>query len=287
LARTHDEQALALYRPEQRQMLLEQFGSDLSIHCASYLSCALYFLGFADQAQCVSRQMLVQARQMDHPHTLAQALSYAALLQRWLNQPCAALALSAEAMDIARLHDLPLWLACGLMTHGWAQVRLGQSEKGLAELQSCIAGMRVAMGGISLMATISVIEAQVYLSHYDEALRLIEEAQAEEAKTGDAHFSAELYRLKGECLLHNTAKAEACFAQALAISRKQQAKSMELRAATSMARLWRAQGRHEDARCILEGIYAWFTEGYDTHDLQEAATEMQNSVYEADVGAPS
>jgi predicted ATPase/DNA-binding SARP family transcriptional activator len=277
--RAHDEQALALYRPDQRQMLLEQFGSDLSIHCASYLSCALYFLGFADQAQCLSRQMLLQAREMDHPHNLAQALNFASLLQRWLNRPDAALALSAEAIAIGRQHDLSLWLACGLMIHGWALVRLGQSERGLAELQSCVAGMRVGMGGISVVVASSAIEAQVYLNRHDEALRLIAEAQADEANTGDGHFSAELHRLKGECLRAlsplSTAEAEACFAQALAISRKQQAKSMELRAATSMARLWRQQDKHEDARCILEGIYSWFTEGFDTHDLQEATADVQ------------
>ena len=260
-------------------MLIEQFGSDLSVQCASYLSCALYFLGFADQAQGLSRQMLLQAREMDHPHTLVQALVFASLLQRWLNRPDEALGLSAEAIVLARQHDLPFWLACGLMAHGGALVRLGQSERGVAEHQSGVAGMPVGMGGVSVMVAASVIDTQVYLNRHDEALRLIAQAQAEEAKTGDGHYSAELYRLKGECLRAlsplNAAEAEACFAQALAISRKQQAKSFELRAATSMARLWRQQGRHEDARCILEGIYSWFTEGFDTHDLQEAAADVR------------
>lgn len=121
----------------------------------------------------------------------------------------------------------------------------------------------------------NLAEAYVHLKRYDEALDLIAEAQADASSAGDGHFTAELHRLKGECLLAlspaNAAQAESCFDQALAISRQQHAKSLELRAAMSMARLWQQQGKQEDARRVLEEIYNWFTEGFDTHDLQEAA----------------
>lgn len=160
------------------------------------------------------------------------------------------------------------------MIHGWALVMHGKKE-GIAECKSSIAGMRVALCGISVVFLTPLIEAYMRLKLYDEALGLIAEAQTDEAKTGDAHFSAELHRLKGECLLalspSNAAQAEACFNQALAVSRKQHAKSLELRAATCMARLWKQQGRGEDARRLLDEIYNWFTEGFDTHDLKEAA----------------
>ncbi|MBI5438290.1 MAG: hypothetical protein HY936_05000 [Nitrosomonadales bacterium] len=121
-------------------------------------------------------------------------------------------------------------------------------------------------------------EAYVHLERYDEALCLLAEALDDAASTGDDHFTAELQRLKGACLLEisssNAARAESCFDQALAISRKQRAKSLELRAATSMARLWRRQGRQEDARRVLEEIYNRFTGGFDTPDIQEASKLM-------------
>lgn len=271
----HAEQAIALYHPDHRQVLLEHYGTDLSAFSAGYALFALYLLGFPDRAQTVCERMLEQARELAHPHTLAQALSFAAVLQRWLNRPAEALSLSAEAIVIARQHDFLLWLACGEMIHGWAQVMHGKNE-GIAECKSSIAGMRVALCGISVVFLTPLIEAYMHLTMYDEALELIAEAQADEEKTGDAHFTAELHRLKGECLLalspSNTARAESCFNQALAVSRKQHAKTLELRAATSITRLWQQQGKKEDARRLLDQVYNLFTEGFDTRDLQGAVS---------------
>jgi len=160
------------------------------------------------------------------------------------------------------------------MTHGLALVMHGRKE-GIAELESSIAGMRATLGGMPVVFLSALVEAYAHLKLHDEALGLLAKTQADAANTGDAHFSAELHRLKGVCLLEispaNAAQAEACFDQALAISRRQNAKSMELRAATSMARLWQQQGKQEDARRLLEKIYNWFTEGFETHDLQGAS----------------
>lgn len=274
VTRAHTEQAIALYQPEQHQMLLERFGEDISISCAAYLSWALYFLGFPDQAQLVSARMLKQARKLVHPHTLGLALCFASVLHRWLNKPADTLSLSAETVAVSRQHDFSVWLAAGEMTHGWARVMLGQ-EEGISEIKASVAGMRAAIGGISVVFLSSLTEAYVCLKRYEEALDLIAEAQADAEKTGDNHFAAELHRFKGECLLAlappNAAQAESCFDQALAVSRKQQAKSLQLRAAISMARLWRQQGREEEARGLLEEIYNGFTEGFDTRDLREAA----------------
>jgi len=273
-SRVHSEQAIALYHPDHRQTLLEHYGSDLSAFSAGYALFALYFLGFPDRAQQICGRMLKQARELAHPHTLAQALSFAAVLHRWLNKPEQALSLSAEAIVISRQQGFLLWLACGEMTHGWARVMLGQ-EEGISEIKASIAGMRAALCGISVVFMSPLIEAYMHLSRYHEALDLIAEAQADAEKTDDNHFAAELHRLKGECLLalspSNAAQAESCFDQALAVSRKQQAKSLQLRAAISMARLWWQQGRGEEARCLLEEVYNGFTEGFDTRDLQEAA----------------
>ncbi|HEY8035853.1 MAG TPA: BTAD domain-containing putative transcriptional regulator [Methylobacter sp.] len=272
----HTEQAITLYHPEQHQMLQEQFGENLSVSCSAYLSWALYFRGFPDQAKDVCEQMLSHAQELAHPHTLALALCFATMLHRWLNKPTETLSLSLETIAISQQHDFSVWLAAGEMAHGWALVLHGHSEIGIAELQSSITRMKASIGGISVIFLSALIESYIHLELYDKALSLLAEAQADEITTGDGHFTAELHRLKGVCLLgtseSNTKEAEACFSQAIAISRRQSAKFLELRAAISMARLWWHQDKREDARNMLEEIYNTFTEGFDSHDLQEAAS---------------
>lgn len=279
--RTHTEQALALYRPEQHRVLLERYNEDLSVSCAAYLAWSLYFLGDPEQAQQVCDKMLGRARELDHPHTLALALCFASVLHRWLNKRAETLRLSAETIAVSRKQDFSVWLAAGEMTHGWALAMHGHKKEGIAELQSSIAGMKVAIGGISIVFLSALIEAYVHLGMYGEALNLIEEAQADVVRTGDGHYTTELHRLKGECLLAlspaNIMQAEICFNQALAISRKQNSNLLQLRVATSMARMCQMHGNRQDAKQILEEIYALFTEGFETHDLQEA-TELLHTL---------
>lgn len=249
------------------------------VNCTSYLACSLYFLGSADQAQQVCQHMLVQSRALAHPHTLAQALSFAALLQRWLHLPEAALALSAEAIAISHEHDFHLWLACGQMTHGWARVQLGQSD-GLAEIDASITTMRLALGGISVVFLSSRIEALLHLKQFEVAQVQITQALDEAQQTGDGHFLAELHRLQGVCLLEMSpptaaiaAQAQACFEQALAISRQQQAKSLELRAAASLAQLHLQHGQPaQDAR---RPATPGLTEGLASHDLAPALVSLR------------
>lgn len=270
----HAKQALALYRPEQSQVLLERFNQDQSGPSA-YLSWALYLLGFPDQAQQVCEHMLMQARaRSDRPQTLASALSFALALYRWMGKSAETLSLSVETISMARQHDLSVWLTVGEMSHGWTKVMHGQAD-GIVELKSSIARMRQAMGGISVAFLAPLAEAYVHLHQYDEALALLADAQADARRSGDGHFIAELHRLKGVCLLGtsaaNATQAESCFDHALAVSRQQRAKSLELRAAMSMARLWQTQGKSAQARRLLEDVYKGFTEGLDTPDLQAAA----------------
>lgn len=277
-ARAHDEHAIALYQPDQRQLQQSQFAAELVVNCEAYQSCALYFLGFSDQAQKVSRQMLAQARALAHPHNLGQALSFAALLQRWLNQPEAALALAAEAIALSRQHDFQLWLACGEMTHGWARVKIGQAD-GIAEISNSVATMRQALGGIPVVFLSSRIEAYVHLRLHAKALDLLAQALADAHNTGDAHYLAELHRLKGVCLLAlapgNAAEAELCFSQALDICRQQNAMPLALRAATSLVSLWQQQGKLEAGRSLLKEMLGAFSEGFDTHDLRDATQQLQ------------
>lgn len=275
-ARTHGEQVLSLYQPDQAQLLQEQYGTDLSIFSGAYLFSALCFMGYQDQADQLCAALLAQARAQGHPHTLGQALSWAAVLQRFQRRPEAALPLAAEAIELSRQHDFSLWLACGEMTHGWALAMHGDLENGMRDIRASITGMRAALGGISVVFLSTAVEALAQLGHHAEALEFLGEALADAAQTGDGHFLVELYRLKGVCLLgisrSNEVTAEVCFTQALSLSRQQQARLFELRAGVALARLWQDQQKADAALEMLMPIYQSFTEGHDSPDLREAAS---------------
>lgn len=237
----HYERSAVLYRSEHTPLLIAQYGTDLSVFNTSHGMFAQHMLGFPDQAQATCAQSLVRARTTAHSHTLAQALAFAATLQRWQNKPETALALATEAITIAREQDFPLWLVSAGMNRGWAHVVLGDAEGGLAEIKSSIAGMRQAIGGLSTVFLSALILAYQHLGRYDEALATLAEALADTDRNGDAHYLAELHRLKAECLLarfpDRADEAEVLLGEALAIARRQNAKTLELRAATCLARL--------------------------------------------------
>lgn len=273
----HDDQIAALYRPEFHAALVDQFGSDLTVFSADYAGFALWLAGFPQQAQARIDMALEWARTGAHPHTLSQALSFTALLRRWSGGPPAAeeaKALAAQAIEIAQHHDMPLWIASAGMTHGWACAMLGEVEDGIAEARGAIAIAREALSGIAVVFIAPLIEVYVHLARHDEALAWVAQAQAQAETSGDGHYTAELLRLKGQALLGqsaaNAGAAEECFNQALIASRRQQAKSLELRAAMSMAQLWQGQGKGAEALVLLAGVYERFSEGFDSHDLRQA-----------------
>ena len=162
---------------------------------------------------------------------------------------------------------------------GWALAAQGQREEGIAQIRWGVDAHK-ATGGVSglpyWLALLAVACAQV--GQREEGLSLLAEALAMTNDRGERRWEAELYRLKGELLLHSAeqhAEAETCFGQALDIARHQQAKSWELRAAMSLSRLWQRHGKHAEARQLLAPIYGWFTEGFDTADLREARALLE------------
>jgi predicted ATPase len=158
---------------------------------------------------------------------------------------------------------------------GWAQVAQGQREDGLAQMRHGLAALRATGAALRLPYYLALLAGACgQTGQAAEGLTLLAEALAQAHKTGECWPEAELHRLKGELLLSlsadNHAEAEGCLHQALVIARRQQAKALELRAATSLSRLWRQQGKRTEAHQLLAEIYGWFTEGFDTADLQEA-----------------
>ena len=177
-------------------------------------------------------------------------------------------------MALASEKGFPQFVALGMIMRGWALAVQGQGEEGIAQLHQGLAAFRAAGAEISRSRDLALLaEAYGKVGQTEVGLTVLAEALAVVDKTGERYWEAELHRLKGELLLvlstDNTTEAEACFHQALDIARRQEAKSLELRVATSLSRLWQ-QGKRAEACALLAPIYGWFTEGFDTADLREA-----------------
>jgi predicted ATPase len=171
-------------------------------------------------------------------------------------------------------------VAQGTILRGWALAEQGQSAEGIAQIRRGIAAWRATGAELSVPYWSALLaEAYGKAGQAEAGLRVLAEALTAVCKTGDRHHEAELYRLKGEFLLQqdvpDAQEAESCLRQAVAVARQQQAKSLELRAAMNLSRLWQHQGKRAEAQQLLAPIYGWFTEGFDTPDLQEARALLE------------
>ena len=175
-------------------------------------------------------------------------------------------------------HDFRVWHSGGTIFQGWCAVQRGQMEGGLVQICCAIDSFRATGAIVGMPLSLCVLStAYCKAGQPETGLRVVDEGLALLEATGARYHEAELHRTKGELLLrvaceayHSAFTPEACFQQALTIARTQYAKSLELRAATSLARLWQSQGKRRDAYELLAPVYGWFTEGFDTADLQDA-----------------
>jgi predicted ATPase/predicted Ser/Thr protein kinase len=277
-AREHMERGVVLYDPRRR--LDTVFGVEPAIACLAFGAVALWLLGYPDQALERTREALALARQFGQPNTLMMTLHLAAVLGQYRREPAAVLGGVQMASAIATEHGLSYWLAYAQILRGWAQAEQGQCASGIVEMRQGLAGWVATGGGahrtyyFALLAEALALEGQI-----DEALDVLAEALSRMNRTKETFHAAELHRLQGEFLLrqHEAAhEAEACFGRALTIARQQRAKSLELRAAMSLMRLFQKQAREAQARPLLADCYDWFTEGFDTPDLQAAKALLNN-----------
>jgi predicted ATPase len=248
-----------------------------------YYAWALWLRGYPEQAHTQSARGLGLAQQLVHPFTLARTLYYDIILCQLRRDTSAARDQAEAAITVATAQRFALVQALGPIMRGWAIAVQEHSTEGLVQIRQGLGayrstGMEVQRPHfLALLAEASGVLGQPEggLAALDEALTLME-------KTGERYYEAELHRQRGELLLIREAKghptqsspdqheAEACFQHALDVARQQQAKSLELRAAMSLSRLWQRQGKRAEAHALLGDIYNWFTEGFDTADLQEA-----------------
>jgi predicted ATPase len=245
-----------------------------------YLSLALWLLGFPERSAERSRQALSMAERLGHPFSLASALSYVSWLHQFRQDRERARTTAARALALGTENGFASVISWGRILCGWAVVEPGQCEPGLAEIRQGLedlrlqAALRLRHEMLPLLA-----EASARAGRPEEGLKALAEALEFADATGETFLNAELHRLKGELLWqhdpNSVAAAETCFHQALEVARRQQARSLELRAAMSLARLWLQQGKPQAAYELLAPVYASFTEGFQTHDLQRAAALLE------------
>jgi predicted ATPase len=323
-ARIHLEQGITLYDLHQHHSLAFLYGAgDPGVFCQGFVAFALWLLGYPDQALKKSHEALVLAQELSHPHSLASTLTHGAMLH-YLRREVQATQERVEVLiTLSHEQGFPFWLAVGLTWQGWVLAEQGQEEEGITQIHQGRAAIR-ATGARQGEPHGAALLAGAYgkMGKAEEGLNALAEALAAVDKTGERWYEAELYRLRGELTLVQSkaslgqvsdkfqtsqeksedpnpqpltfnmrVEVEECFLKAIAVARRQQAKSLELRAVMSLVRLRQQQAqehasrnthhassntdhasrsRLDEAHQMLSEIYNWFIEGFDTKDLQEA-----------------
>jgi TOMM system kinase/cyclase fusion protein len=283
LAHAHLERGIALYAPHQHRTLAFRYGADPGVVCRFYAAVVLWSRGYPQQARRRMEEALTLAQDLAHPHSLAFVLVFAAILHRLCGEVQATYARADAATRLATEQGIAQWCAGGTILRGWAVAAQGQATAGIAQIHQGLAAWRAAWAECLRPYWLALL-AEAYAAGDDSTggLHALAEALALIDKTGERWYEAELYRLRGTLVLQHAmaepGEAEACFQHALTIARRQHAKAWELRAATSLSRLWQRQGNRAAAHALLAPIYGWFTEGFDTADLQEAKALLEELV---------
>jgi predicted ATPase len=272
---TYHEQCIALIDPTAQRALALRAGLAPGVHCLHHVANTLWCLGYPAQAFQRGREALALAQSLAHPLSLATAQTWVALLHHRRREVEAVQELAEALLTLATAQEFPLFVGFGTCYRGWVLTMQGQGEAGLAQMQQGLAAVLATGQMMARPRWLALLaEATGYAGQVDEGLRVLAEALAAFEASGQGDWLAEAYRLQGALLLRqavpDASQAEACFQHALRIARHQEAKSWELRVAMSLARLWQQQGKQAEAYALLAPIYGWFTEGFDTADLQEA-----------------
>ena len=274
-AHTHFAQGMALYDPQQSRASTLLYGEDAGVVCHSFAPWTLWYLGYPDQGLVRNQEAVTLAQQVAHPFSLSFALSFAALFHQYRREVQAAQEHAEAAIRLAKEQGFPDWMAFGSLIRAWALAQQGQAQEGIEQIHLGLTTYRATGAELYRPSWLALLaEAQGTIGEPEVGLVVLTEALTLVDTTGARWYEPELYRLKGELLLaqspDNHTEAETCFQHALSIAQSQSAKSWELRAATSLARLWQQQGKRDEARQLLGDIYGWFTEGFDTADLKDA-----------------
>jgi class 3 adenylate cyclase/tetratricopeptide (TPR) repeat protein len=271
-AREHLELAARDYRPERHRAHLALYGQDPGPICLCRGAAVLWHVGYPDQALARMEDALGLVEELAHPFSRAYVLTWTAALRILRREVAEAAVWIDRALMFATEQAYPFWTAWATAQRGWLSAQQGQSDQAIAQLEDGLSQMRAVGTEVTQASVMGWMgEALASLGRTSDALRLIEQALDKVDRNRERWGEAELLRLRGVVLLAaDTRAAESSCRQAIERSRQQDAKSWELRAAISLAHLWRDQGRRAEACDLLAPIYGWFTEGFDTADLQDA-----------------
>ncbi len=276
----HFEQSIELYNPSAHGSLAYAMGADLGVDARALAAWCHMYLGHPDRALAVSEAAVALAKRVEHPFSLAEALFNAGTVHLQRGELDRARERVEEVVALAEQLGFPLYLGVGRVVRGWARVESGEGEAGLAEMQQAIVELaRIGSGIGAPQILVLLAESLRKVGRHDDALGAVGLGVAHAEQQGQHYYDAELHRLRAEILLdmddNAVEEAEALFGQSLEIARRQEAKTFELRAATSLARLWQRQGKRDAARDLLAPLYAWFTEGFETRDLKDAKALLE------------
>ena len=275
IARERFEQSLALYRPEMHDSQIAQYGTDLGVAGHCYHALTLWHLGYPDQAVEESYRSITLAQDGAHPFSQAYALFVSAWVHHLRRDVSTTQTQAEAAIGLATEQELPYWAALSGLMRGWSLALQGEGTAGITEIAQSLAAVRTLgqkMSGTLLLSMLAEAygrngQREAEQTVLTEALELVDE-------NDERAYDARVYQLQGELSLQGKEaqfeEAEASFQKALNVARQQEAKSFELRAATSLARLWQRQGKTTEAHELLTPVYNWFTEGFDTADLKDA-----------------
>jgi predicted ATPase/DNA-binding winged helix-turn-helix (wHTH) protein len=307
-AQEHFDQALTLFHAEQHRWLFLSYSGDPMAVALVNSSWSAWLSGRPDRAAIYIERSLARAEEISHPLTLVYTLSQSAITKLFLREPAEAERLVQRGMSLAREHGFPLYSVQGAIVQSCVMLQRGELQEGLTAMAEALSAYRATDAQLLLPFFLaSLAEGYLQMGRIPEGLQVVTEALQLTVTNIDRFWEAELYRLKGELSLHSRhvedksrttlrrskgksavinreplpsilpaeAEAEACFHKALEVARQQGAKSLELRAVMSLTRFWQQQGKNAAARQMLAEIYGWFTEGFDTKDLQEAKTLLE------------
>jgi predicted ATPase len=261
-------------------MLVFRMGSEPGVACRTYAATTLWLLGYPEQALARLYDALALAHELSHPYSLAIAQVTAAYVYQFRRNVLAVYEQAEAAVTFSTEQGFPLWAAFGTSLCGWALAMQGQGEEGLAQVHQGISSFR-ATGAALFVPYLCTVLSEIYdhLGHTKDGLQALAEAHTLVEQYEERWWEAEVCRLRGVLLLQQPwapqAEAEVWLQQALDVARRQEAKSLELRAAISLSRLWQQQGKRTEAYELLVPIYGWFTESFDTADLREARALLE------------
>jgi predicted ATPase len=272
---------MAIYSKELHSKAVRYGGTDPGVGCLCFAAMALWYRGYPDQALDRINEAIGLAQALSHPLSLSGSLNFAARVAQFRREPSIARARAEASILCSAEQGFTYWLAEAAILKGWTMAEEGQTEDGLTQMRHGLAAYAATAARLWRLYYLALLaETHGKVGRVEDGLVDLEEAQHLVHITGEHEHEAELYRLKGELMLKQCLsekpdsvlrkEAEQCFQGALQIARKQQAKSLELRAAMSLGHLWQRQGKGEAARNMLAETYGWFTEGFDTADLKEA-----------------